>query len=238
VHNLCTLIQLTCNDVGAGGTQRLPRLVGVSEATKLMTQGRLISSNEAFKLGIVDNVFKSSKITEDLIDAAVAFSLSDEVQGTPVNERRVSNMAVKGDVSEELFKNLYGEVFKQSRGFVAPLSILEAIKAAATSESFEEGLQKERELFEGLMKGPQSKALQYIFFSERRSSTLPADIVSTVTPAPIVSAAVVGGGTMGCGIAISCANAGIPTTLLEVIVQKFYLASCKLLILRTFSTAL
>jgi 3-hydroxyacyl-CoA dehydrogenase len=181
-----------------------------------MTQGRMISSTEAHKVGIIDRIYSGSMITEDLIDAAVALALSDEVQGTPVSERRVSNMPVKGDTSDELFKNLYEEVNKKSRGFKAPLNIFKAVQAAATCDSFGDGMQKERDLFSELLKGPQSKALQYFFFSERKSSTLPPDIKVDTPPNPIESVGIIGGGTMGCGIAISCANAGIPTTLLEV----------------------
>ena len=186
---------------GAGGTQRLPRLTGVAAAVDIMTSGRMISPQEALSMGILDKLIASAKNQEALADAVVDFALSDTVQSTPIAQRRLSQLPVKGnDNGEEAFRILYDSVKKSAKGAVAPLSILKAVQAAATYQSFPEGLKREKEIFEELVKGPQSKALQYFFFSERRVSTLPADVLANQPsaavppPAVVAKAAVVGGG--------------------------------------------
>ena len=191
---------------GAGGTQRLPRLTGVAAAVELMSTGRTLTAQDALKLGIVDRVVSGGGgggggggLSEALADAAVAFALSEEVQGTPLAQRRVSQRPVQGDTSEELFRTLLDGLKKSAKGAAAPLAIFKAVQAAAVFRSFPDGMKKEKELFEELAKGPQAKALQYFFFSERRVAAVPEDVLQrqprAATPvAPTKSAAVVGGG--------------------------------------------
>ena len=161
----------------------------------------MISPQEALSLGILDKLIASAGNQEALADAAVDFALSDIVQSTPVTQRWLSQRPVKDDdYSEEAFRMLYDSVKKNAKGAVAPLSIFKAVQAAVVYQSFPEGLKREKELFEELVKGPQSKALQYFFFSERRVSTLPEGALAcqpTATvppPAVVAKAAVVGGG--------------------------------------------
>jgi len=188
---------------GAGGTQRLPRLTGVAAAVELMSTGRTLTAQDALTLGIVDRVVPGGGggggVSEALADAAVAFALSEEVQGTPLAQRRVSQRPVQGDTSEELFRSLLDGLKKSAKGAAAPMAIFKAVQAAAVFRSFPDGMKKEKELFEELAKGSQAKALQYFFFSERRVAAVPDDVLQrqprAATPvAPTKSAAVVGGG--------------------------------------------
>ena len=187
---------------GAGGTQRLPRLTGVAAAVDLMATGRTLTVQEAFSLGLLDRVMAETA-PEALADAAVAFALSEAVQGTPIAERRVSQRPVHGDTSEELFRALLDGLNKSTKGAAAPLGVFKAVQAAAVFRSFPEGMKKETELFDELARGPQAKALQYFFFSERRVGTVPEDVLRrqpraaaplALARAPVQAAAVVGGG--------------------------------------------
>lgn len=202
---------------GAGGTQRLPRLIGVEKALDAMISGRNIKAEEALELGIIDSVVKSPFVShEDVVDNALDFVLSERVQNTPVSERRVSSLTVPGVTSENkltFLDNQTRDLVKKS-GYVAPLSIFEAVKASATLPTFKEGRAREQELFEGLASGPQAPALQYAFFAERVASSPPKVGKGEVIP-NIKTAGVIGGGTMGSGITMVLANAGLPVTLVE-----------------------
>jgi 3-hydroxyacyl-CoA dehydrogenase len=190
---------------GAGGTQRMPRLTGAAAAVDLIVSGRQIGAKEALKLGIVDHT-----TGDPIVDATIAFATSEAVKATPVEKRRISSRHVPGDISDELFEKLKSQVTAASRGFIAPSGIVEAIRWSAHAATFKEGMEKEKELFAKLFEGSQSKALQYFFFSERKATAPPkGDIL------PIQSAGVIGGGTMGAGIAMCLAQAGVATTLVE-----------------------
>jgi 3-hydroxyacyl-CoA dehydrogenase len=195
---------------GAGGTQRLPRLTGVAAATDIIISGRHFGANEALKLGVVDEI-----TTDPILDAAINFAVSDKVKNTPVQDRRVSQRKVPGDVNDKLFEDLMAKVKASARGHLAPLAIVEAIRFCANAKTFEEGLEKEKELVTNLFGGSQSKALQYFFFSERKVGNPPAGVVQSIG-----TAAVIGGGTMGAGIAMCLAQAKVPTILLESSVEK------------------
>lgn len=199
---------------GAGGTQRLPRIVGVPKAVDLIVSGRHVSPKEAFALGIVDHIATGPG---HVIESAIDFAVSTSVTSTPVEDRRVSGRTVPGDTSDALFEKLRSDVQAAARGFVAPLSILEAIRWSAHASSFKEGMQKEGQGFAQLSAGSQARALQYFFFSERKATAPPSNGGEIK---PVKSAGVIGGGTMGAGIAMCLAQANIPTTLVETTDQK------------------
>jgi len=206
---------------GAGGTQRLPRLVGVEQALKLMTSGRVMKAAEALQLGLVDALLEqppASKKNIDMVDLMVDFALSERVLNTPVSERRVSSMPIRDKLSDNDLVRLHNEIKQSARGQVAPVSILKAVQAASEMPSFAKGLEAEARLFQELATGPQAKALQYFFFSERKSAAVAPKASSDANS--IKQVGVVGGGTMGCGIAMTFANAGIRTTLVEASTEK------------------
>jgi 3-hydroxyacyl-CoA dehydrogenase len=183
---------------GAGGTQRLPRLVGIREALGLITEGKLIPAPKAHALGILDEV-----VTGDLLSAAI-----DRATRTPL--RRTSHLAVSDDPAA------FAEAEKaagKSRGFEAPIAAIEAIKAAANLPA-EQGFRKEREIFLKLVVSDQSKALRHVFFAEREAAKIP-DVPPETKVKEIASAGVIGCGTMGGGIAMCFANAGIPVVVVE-----------------------
>ena len=200
---------------GAGGTQRLTRIVGFRKAVEIITSGKMIDSSDALKLGIIDSVFDLSKTytNTELIDAALAFAHSDIVKNTPISQRKIS-LKLAVPVLEEEYAKIISDVQKQSRGFVAPQTIVKAIRAASTSSSFEDGMKAEEDFFKELMNGPQAKALQYFFFAERRVGKVPG-IQDDTIPKKISSVGVIGGGTMGAGITMNFIEAKIPVTLIE-----------------------
>jgi len=193
---------------GAGGTQRLPRLAGVAEAIEMCAEGNPIPAEEAFALGIVDRL-----IDGDLLAGALAFA--QEVAGKPGPKTRERN--AKLGTSEQnagIFAIARENVRKKQRGLIAPLAAIDAIEAA-TKYPFEEGCKVEAKLFNECLFSPQSKALIHVFFGEREVAKIP-DIPKDTPLIPVRSAAVVGAGTMGGGIAMVLANAGIPVLLKEV----------------------
>ena len=191
---------------GAGGTQRLPRLAGVSKAAEMCAFGEPISARAAFDLGIVDRL-----ISGDLLVGALAFAR--EVAGQlPPPKVRERDGKLAGDHSSDLDK-LRSACAKRARGQRAPLAAIEAIEAA-TRLPFEQGLTIESELFRECLYSDQSKAMIHAFFGERTVAKIPG-IGKDVQPRPIARAAIVGAGTMGGGIAMVYANAGIPVLLKE-----------------------
>jgi 3-hydroxyacyl-CoA dehydrogenase len=200
---------------GAGGTQRLPRIVGFQRAVEIITSGRMIKAQEALKLGILDYIFETTKapVSDDILANAVDFALSERVLSAKLDQRRVSVRAV-APVSEEEYNKCLSDVRKASRGFVAPETIVKAIRASYEAPDFSAGMQSERDLFQGLMAGNQAKALQYFFFAERRVGKVPG-IPDDVKLKPVKSVGVIGGGTMGAGITMSFIESNIPVTLVE-----------------------
>ena len=194
---------------GAGGTQRLPRVVGVETALKMITSGSQVNAAEALKTGLVDKV-----VTEDLESGAMAFAREIIKDGSPL--KRVSELVDKivtarGNAS--LFDDFRKSMAKRTRGFDAPEACVKAVEAAV-NKPFMEGLAYERVLFEELMAGTQSAAQRYYFFAERQTVKIP-DIPEDTAVFDIGRAAVIGAGTMGGGIAMNFVNAGIPVTLVE-----------------------
>jgi len=192
---------------GAAGTQRLPRLSGFAKALEMCTTGNAINAQEALQFGIVDRIIEG-----ELLAGAVAFAR--EVAGKPAPKTRERNEKL-GNPSDHapIFSAARETVAKKQRGLLAPIAAIDAIEAA-TKMPFEEGCQAEQKLFVECLFSEQSKSLIHIFFSEREVSKIP-DIPKETTTIPIKSAAVVGAGTMGGGIAMVLANAGISVLLKE-----------------------
>jgi 3-hydroxyacyl-CoA dehydrogenase len=192
---------------GAAGTQRLPRLAGVAKAVEMCTTGNPVKADDALKSGIVDRIIEG-----DLLAGAVAFAR--EVAAKPVRKTRERNEKL-GTAAENapIFTAARETVAKKQHGLLAPLAAINAIEAA-TKLPFEEGCQVEQKLFVECLFSDLSKALIHVFFSEREVNKIP-DIPKDTPVIPINSAAVVGAGTMGGGIAMVLANAGIPVLLKE-----------------------
>ncbi|MDJ0904958.1 MAG: 3-hydroxyacyl-CoA dehydrogenase NAD-binding domain-containing protein [Woeseiaceae bacterium] len=191
---------------GAGGTQRAPRIAGVAASLELILSGAPIPAAKAGQFGLVDKV-----VPGDLGAAAREYVRELLDAGTPV--RRTSEQAVEA-VGDDVFDTAAASVAKRARGQTAPHRIIECVRTAMTTP-FAEGQKRERELFMESMQDPQSKALQHVFFAEREA----AKVVGIDKDTPlrdINSMGVIGGGTMGGGIAMSFANAGIPVTLIEI----------------------
>jgi len=195
---------------GAGGTQRLPRLVGVEKALGMIVSGDPIGGEEAHRAGLLDELAEG-----DLMDAAVALAERVVAERRPL--RRVRDLddklaAARG--KPEIFRKFRESVARQTRGFRAPERCIQAVEAAV-ERPFEEGLRLERALFQELVASPESKAQRYVFFAEREAAKIP-DVPADTPVRDVRRAAVIGAGTMGGGIAMNFANAGIPVTVVEV----------------------
>lgn len=190
---------------GAGGTQRLPRLIGAEAALRLIVDGNPISAQKARELGILDEIIEG-----DLIAGALAFAR--KIAGRKEALRRTSTLTAKLD-NPNLFAEFSQEMAKKQRGLPAPGRCIEAVKAACEL-AFSDGCTRERELFAELMASPQSKALRHVFFAEREAAKIPGLPIDQPTR-EIQSVGIVGAGTMGGGISMCFVNAGIPVTLLE-----------------------
>ena len=191
---------------GAGGTQRTPRLAGVEAALELMTSGAPVDAAKAIALGLVDRI-----IDGDLEEGAKAWIRDLLAEGA--GPRRTSEQTVP-EYDAGVFDDARKLLDKKARGQLAPQAIVDCIEAAATLP-FADGLKVERESFIKLMNGEQSAALRHFFFAERRAARV--DGLAEDTPVrPVESVGIIGGGTMGGGIAMSFANAGIPVTLIEI----------------------
>jgi 3-hydroxyacyl-CoA dehydrogenase len=193
---------------GSGGTQRLPRVVGAAQAIQMMTTGNPVAAEKAVQLGLVDEIVQG-----DLLEGALSFArkLIEQKKGP----KRIRDMTVKVDGEPRgFFEKARAEVAKASRGFPAPLEIVACVEAAA-SKPFDEGRKEERQRFQKLVEGNESKALRHMFFAERQTAKIP-DVPEGTPVRAIKSAAVIGAGTMGGGIAMNFANAGIPVSMMDV----------------------
>ena len=192
---------------GAHGTQRLPRLVGVPKAVEMCYGGNPISAADALKFGVVDKIIEG-----DLLTGAVAFAR--QVAGKPAPKTRertdkFGNPADNAAAIEAARKNAHSKF----RNMIAPMAAIEAVEAS-TKLPFDEGCKLERKLFIDCLSSDQSKALIHVFFGEREVAKIP-DIPKDTPTIPLNSMAVVGAGTMGGGITMVFANAGIPILLKE-----------------------
>jgi 3-hydroxyacyl-CoA dehydrogenase len=192
---------------GSGGTQRLPRVIPMAEAVRLMTTGDFISSEKAKELGLVDEIAQG-----DLLEAALAFIKNILQQGKKPPRIRDMKAKLDGD-PKAFFAQVREQVAKASKGYPAPLVIVDCAEAAATLP-FDEGRKVERDGFMKLVASNESKALRHMFFAERQTSKIP-DVPEDTATREVKKAAVIGAGTMGGGIAMSFVNAGIPVTLID-----------------------
>ena len=189
---------------GAGGTQRTPRLAGIEAALELMTSGVPVAASRAKELGLVDEL-----VAGDLREGALTYVRKLLDSDAPVRRTSEIDPPKFGD-----FDALRAAVTRRARGQVAPLAIVDCVEAAATG-TFAEGMKVERQKFSELMQGKQSAALRHFFFAERQAAKI--DGLAKDTPVRAVdSVGIIGGGTMGGGIAMSFANAGIPVTMIEI----------------------
>ncbi len=190
---------------GAAGTQRLPRLVGAAKAVEMCADGNPIKAAGALHCGIIDRLIEG-----DLLVGAIAFAR--EVAGKPVRKTRERNEKLgAAESNAPIFVAARENARKRQRGMIAPLAAIDAVEAA-TKLPFEEGCKLERKLFMDCLFSDQSKALIHVFFGEREVAKIP-DIPKETPLISVNAAAVVGAGTMGGGIAMVLANAGIPVLL-------------------------
>ncbi|TPQ38078.1 3-hydroxyacyl-CoA dehydrogenase [Bradyrhizobium guangdongense] len=193
---------------GAGGTQRLPRAVGPELAVKMVVGGDPIGAAEALKNGLIE------EIVEGPAAGGVAFAKKVVAEKRALRRLRDDDSklaAAKADRS--IFTNAVAALTKKARGLEAPFAAADAV-GAAIDYPFDEGLKKEREGFMKLLVSDQSKAQRYAFFAEREANKI-AGVPEGTKSRPVARVAVLGAGTMGGGIAMSFANAGIPVTLIE-----------------------
>jgi 3-hydroxyacyl-CoA dehydrogenase len=192
---------------GAGGTQRLPRLVGVEAALNVIVGGEPIPAQMFAKTPLIDRLTDG-----DLLAAAVDFAAG--VAAAPGPHPRARDRTIKEPGLEALAQFARNTAKAAFPNFPAPLACIDAV-AAAAKLPFDEGLAEERRLFMQLMSGPESAALRHVFFAERAAARI-ADVPDDTPLRPVKSAAVIGAGTMGTGIAVNFLNAGLPVRLLEV----------------------
>ena len=188
-----------------GGTQRLPRLIGPEAALEMIVSGRHVPAPEALALGILDELVEGS----ELRDAAVAFAM--RVMDAPVLPR-VSEREIP-DHDAGIFDAMRKKIARRARGQKAPWHCIRCVEIAC-STPFEEGIRQERALFEELENSEEAKALRYAFFGEREAQRAP-DVPRGTPARPVATAAVVGAGTMGGGIAMTCADAGLPVKIMD-----------------------
>ena len=194
---------------GAGGTQRLPRVVGVEKALQMMTSGTPIGAAEALKFGLVDKIVEG-----DLREGAISFArdvLASDTPLTRIRDRDDKLADAKADPA--VFESARAAIAHKSRGFLAPEYNIRCIEAAVNLP-FDEGMATEAKLFMELMSGSQAAAQQYFFFAERQAARVP-DVPKDTAEIPIKKVGVIGAGTMGGGIAMNMANVGIPVTITE-----------------------
>jgi 3-hydroxyacyl-CoA dehydrogenase len=193
---------------GAGGTQRLPRLVGIETALGIIVSGDPVAASTAAKAGVIDQIIEG-----DLIEGAVTYAKELAARKAPLRKVRDLNVDA-GKLPAGFFDEARKRIAKEKRNLFAPQRIVDALQAAATLP-FDSGMARERELFLQCAHNSQSKALQHVFFAERRAANVP-NLDKSVVKREIKSVAIIGAGTMGGGIAMNFVNVGIPVVLLEM----------------------
>jgi 3-hydroxyacyl-CoA dehydrogenase len=192
---------------GAGGTQRLPRAIGAERALGMIVSGNPMKSEEIAPLGLFQKVVEG-----DLLDGAIAFAREVAVKAGP--HPLLRDVTPACDDPEKLFAETRAKVAKEQRGFPAPLRCVDAVEASVKLP-IDEGLVLERKIFMELVETTESKALRHAFFAERAAARIP-DVPDDIEPLDIDDVAIIGAGTMGGGIAMAFANAGIPVKILDV----------------------
>ena len=191
---------------GAGGTQRLPRAVGLETALNMIVSGAPVPSEQLAAAGLFDEMIEG-----DIVEGAIAFAnkvIAEKRPLKPLRARKVDHPNAQAFL--QFSRNTVGAMAK---GYPAPLKCIDAV-AASVDKPFDEGLRIERELFTQLLMGPESQALRHAFFAERAAAKIP-DVPEDTPRRPLAKVAVIGAGTMGGGIAMNFLNAGIPVTILE-----------------------
>ncbi|PNV97168.1 3-hydroxyacyl-CoA dehydrogenase NAD-binding domain-containing protein [Pseudomonas protegens] len=193
---------------GAGGTQRLPRLIGARAALDLMLSGRHLNAREALDLGVVDRLAEG----EDTLAAGLAYAR--ELVDSHAGVRRTRDARALGDqhLQREQINAAREQLTHKAKGLLSPQNIIRAVEAAL-DRPFDQGLEEERRLFQECLDSPQRAGLVHAFFAERE--VLKAPETRIAQPRPIEQVAVVGGGTMGAGIAVSALDAGLQVTMIE-----------------------
>ena len=191
---------------GAGGTQRLPRLVGVERALNMILSGNPVSARDLAGTDLLD-----STANGDMTAAAVAFAQRVVAEKMPLKKAR--DITIDPSNAEALLQFSRGAVAPAAKNYPAPLKCIDAVEAAVF-KPFDAGMKVEQSIFIELMNTTQSKALRHAFFATRAAAKIP-DVPGSTPLRPIKSVAVIGAGTMGGGIAMNFANAGIPVTVLE-----------------------
>ena len=194
---------------GGGGTQRLPRLVGPSEALKMMLSGGHVPAKKALDMGIVD------KMSENVVEDSMAFikEMADSVENHPkVREKNEKMIKARGD--DKVLVEAQALAAKTRKGQFAPGQIIKCVESAINLDDFDEGLKKEGEYFLECLLHPQREAMIHMFFGERAASKI-ADVPKDTKVMDIKKAGIIGSGTMGGGIAMCFANAGIPVHIID-----------------------
>ena len=195
---------------GAGGTQRLPRLVGVEQALKMVTSGLHLPAEQCLQNGLIDKLANN----DDLLNESISFAKEIIEENRPLKKVRDLDEKVKAARgNDELFQNFRKSIERKTRGFLAPEYNIQCIEAAV-NKPFDEGIKVERDLFIKLISGNQSAAQRYFFFAQRQVAKIP-DIPKETELLDINKVGIIGAGTMGGGIAMNFANAGIPVTIIE-----------------------
>ena len=193
---------------GAGGTQRLPRIVGAQTALEMMVFGKPVIASRAREIGLIDAIIEG-----DLLEGAIAFAENAAQSGVPPAPVRERSEGLSLPHDAELFARFRADNARAFKGYQAPENIVRAVEAAVTLP-FEAGMRREAELFQELFTSRQSAALRYLFFAERQTARVPG-LPADTPRRPIAQVGVIGAGTMGRGIAMNFLSAGIPVTLVE-----------------------
>lgn len=193
---------------GAGGTQRLPRLIGVQAALPMMVSGTPVSADKAARMGAIDHLVRDDLLTEAI---TYAEKLLDEAVPLP---RLCDTHIDPATVADNYYDEFRALTARKSRGYFAPERIISAVQAAV-DRGFEEGMKRERELFIECMQSPESAALRHVFFADRQAARV-AGLAKDTPVRDIKSVAMIGAGTMGGGIAMNFASKGIPVHMVDV----------------------
>lgn len=195
---------------GAGGTQRLPRIVGVEKALEFMTSGVHVPATDCLEIGLLDAMAEEGNLRGD----AIAYAIKIVADNAPLKKVRDSNEKVEAARGKpEIFANFRKSIARKTRGFEAPDAIIRCIEAAVDLP-FDEGLKVEQSEFRVLVTGEQSAAQRYNFFGERQTWKIP-DVPKDTPRIPVKKVGIIGAGTMGGGIAMNYASAGYDVTIVE-----------------------
>lgn len=195
---------------GAGGTQRLPRIVGAEKAVEMVTSGAHVGAKKCLEMGLVDELAEEGKLRE----GAIAFANKIVAEKRPLKKIRDLNEKMEAARGKpEIFEKIRKENARKFRGFLAPEYNIQCIEAAVNLP-FDEGIKVEQKLFRELITGTQSAAQRHVFFAERQVWKLP-DVPADTPTIPVDKVGIIGAGTMGGGIAMNFLNVGLPVTIVE-----------------------